>query len=79
MVDRKEDTFPSPSRVHICILKDYPLQYQANARLIAAAPELLEALEYIAGCPQLAEVSDGEFLSEIREKARQAIAKAKGE
>jgi len=41
--------------------------------------ELLEALEYISGCPQLAEVSDGEFLSEIREKARQAIARVKGE
>ena len=41
---------------------------QANARLIAAAPDLLEALEALL---------EGDF--NVAEKARLAIAKAKGE
>ena len=40
----------------------------ANARLIAAAPDLLEALEALL---------EGDF--NVAEKARAAIAKAKGE
>lgn len=44
----------------------------ANARLIAAAPELLEALEYIMG-------DSVSFLRDTAiEKARSAIAKAEG-
>lgn len=50
----------------------------ANARLIAAAPELLEALEELLSAPQLR----GEMAFNLRlrvEKARAAIAKATGE
>ena len=46
----------------------------ANARLIAAAPELLEALEYIVGW------NSGEWDGEkARDMAKAAIAKVKGE
>lgn len=53
---------------------DFP-EGEANARLIAAAPDLLEALEMVmaereGGSPVLFSTSD---------KARAAIAKAKGE
>jgi hypothetical protein len=43
---------------------------RANARLIAAAPELLEALEELMGWQSLAS-------SEAKRKARDAIAKAR--
>ena len=43
-----------------------------NARLIAAAPELLEALERILGCPDECECG-------CQDMARAAIAKARGE
>ena len=43
----------------------------ANARLIASAPELLQALEYIA--------TGGENWKDCARVARAAIAKAKGE
>lgn len=49
-----------------------------NARLIAAAPDLLEALEELLSAPQLS----GEVSFNLRlriEKARAAIAKATGE
>ena len=46
---------------------------EANARLIAAAPELLEALEAIIG------LSDAVLPHGTRRQARAAIAKAKGE
>jgi len=63
----------------------------ANARLIAAAPELLEALEELM--PAITAQSDGiehmatlegrvkwyDKIAEKREKCRAAIAKAKGE
>lgn len=48
---------------------------EANARLIAAAPELLEALEW---CVNYLEHERGEDGNPI-EKAEQAIAKARGE
>lgn len=47
---------------------------EANARLIAAAPELLEALENI-----LSNCLDSDGLSRAYENARAAIAKATGE
>ncbi len=49
--------------------------HQANARLIAAAPELLEACEGL-----VANLTEGDFVSETRvEAARAAIAKALGQ
>ena len=48
----------------------------ANARLIAAAPELLKALRYIAGMALADEPRD---LPTIAETARSAIAKATGQ
>ena len=49
---------------------------KANARLIAAAPELLEALQNMLG---LTESSDYMTRGEIEQQARAAIAKALGE
>lgn len=46
---------------------------EANARLIAAAPELLEALELVLG-----NCLDSEGLAAAHAKARAAIAKATG-
>ena len=48
---------------------------RANARLIAAAPELLEALR---GLLDPATNEDGEWYRQAREAARAAIAKAEG-
>ena len=54
---------------------DFPAEYNANARLIAAAPDLLEALEgMIEGF-----TVDDRYASESVIKARAAIAKATGE
>lgn len=50
---------------------DLPAQTEANARLIAAAPDLLEALEQ---CVEKLWTTDKETV----EKARAAIAKARG-
>jgi hypothetical protein len=48
---------------------------EANAHLIAAAPELLEALERL-----VANLNEGDFISNTRiDEARAALAKAKGE
>ena len=50
------------------------LSAEANARLIAAAPELLQALDAL-----VANLSEGDFISESRiDAARAAIAKATG-
>lgn len=49
---------------------------EANARLIAAAPELLEALE---GFVSVYGVDDVPRWMQVRDKARAAIAKATGE
>lgn len=60
------------------------LPIEANARLIAAAPELLEALESIADeienciC-EVDLVTTDTLLGGFRDQARKAIAKAKGD
>lgn len=55
--------------------KQWKDEDKANARLIAAAPDLLEALEYMVNvCPAID--PDGE---EAHNRAADAIAKAKGE
>ncbi len=48
-------------------------QQEANARLIAAAPELLEALEMAM---EIGDQCSRGFLGKFQEKARAAIAKA---
>lgn len=55
---------------------------EANARLIAAAPELLEALEDVMerfGTQLRLQGYGREFKEEMLDKARAAIAQAKGE
>lgn len=49
---------------------------EADARLIAAAPELLEALELVVS---FVDAGQGTWTVEEQNKARAAIAKAKGE
>jgi hypothetical protein len=54
-----------------------PKQWQANARLIAAAPDLLKALQaYVADCKSFD--PDDLFAGETLIAARAAIAKATG-
>ena len=58
-------------------------RWDADARLIAAAPELLEALELALGSHNRLLLSDPPkdawVFNEVEAKARAAIAKAKGE
>ncbi len=51
------------------------IDWEANARLIAAAPELLEALEALVEC----EWSQPADLESCQKDGRAAIAKARGE
>jgi hypothetical protein len=53
---------------------DYNAEQRANARLIAAAPELLEALKRLMG-----ETTTMQDALEAAQQARAAIAKAEGE
>lgn len=53
-------------------------EWEANARLIAAAPDLLEALERCLNFIENTESEMGDTL-ECGDKARAAIARAKGE
>lgn len=52
------------------------IEAEANARLIATAPELLEALESIIAS---ADAGNAAILNRLLDQARAAIAKAKGE
>lgn len=63
-------------------IADVPMDlsaYPHNARLMAAAPELLEALEELLHAPDPDEVEDFAPLYRAITKAHAAIAKAKGE
>ena len=61
-------------------VKDYHEIVEANARLIAAAPELLEALEeLIDQCIHAEGSMDYNYGKFELERAEKAIAKAKGE
>jgi hypothetical protein len=57
-------------------LSDYPGDLR-NARLIAASPELLEALEYLVCAVENGCSSEGEYMRELASKASMAIRKAK--
>jgi hypothetical protein len=54
-------------------------QGEANARLIAAAPELLAALEELYHLIDDAHDGDRVFTLELAQKAKAAIAKARGQ
>jgi hypothetical protein len=71
------EEFPNCRQPVICDLRRWPsgdTTYidSANARLIAAAPELLEALQHLM-------VAHGEQLDYAFQQAQEAIAKATGE
>ena len=53
-------------------------EVSANARLIAAAPELLEALDRLVKWGQAQKTADGSGFHSL-EQAREAIAKARGD
>ena len=56
------------------------IKQTANARLISAAPELLEALEFfVAAAGGAIYCVEGEELQDCVDKARAAIANAKGD
>lgn len=56
-----------------------PDESEANARLIAAAPDLLTTLEHIAGVSKRHTDGSARFDAELLKDIRKAIAKAKGE
>jgi hypothetical protein len=59
---------------------DFPAEeLEANARLIAAAPELLEALEYVSMNLGLGQGQIDPKIVELQKTMKAAIAKAKGE
>lgn len=77
IIHRDDDNIPSG----VCCLFNITGQTRANARLIAAAPQLLEALKAIRTLYEAAANSNGEvFLdeSEIGRIAETALAAAQG-
>lgn len=79
----------APGTYTVALLRDgFPVSspdvVRANARLIAAAPELLEALERIANHEYRSDrrargMVDVDEIESLKRTARAAIAKAKGE
>lgn len=55
------------------------VKWDANAQLIAAAPDLYEALDYLVSCTQLADDADWSEGDDPLSAARAALAKARGE
>ena len=88
VVDGTYTTIPIRSNVGtICMIQRHrkvrtlgiPMsEKEANARLIAAAPELLEALEKFRGHMERDDFATGDNPSDCYELARAAIAKATG-
>lgn len=61
------------------LMEAFPAEYQANARLIVAAPDLLEALEMLTVMTRAAlKDNTNEGLIMAFQKANAAIAKAEG-
>src|SRR5687767_11250576 len=52
---------------------------EANARLIAAAPDLLAALEAFTQAPIIFDAGDFDAIAAVQLQARAALAKARGE
>ncbi len=88
--DGKEYTWIQPESQHwgVCRLpintKRAPEESQANARLIAAAPELLEAAKHALKCLDAANETLGgwageEYYKVARNDLKKAIAKVEGE
>jgi len=57
-------------------MRERAINYERDARLMAAAPDLLEALEKVVS---FVDAGQGTWTVEEQKKARAAIAKAKGE
>ena len=64
------------SLAHVSINAESPKEGEANARLIAAAPELLEVLQRFANGMEIGLTHS--WLSSVAEEAKAAIAKALG-
>lgn len=83
IVAKKNAWMVDAGGAHICVMLDYPCLHKSHARLIAAAPELLEACEKAeAYISTLVRITLGAMISEDDElisELRTAIAKAKGE
>ena len=66
----------------VCDLEKYSNESISNARLMAAAPDLLAALEHLYHAAEeqfdQSETEEGSFNSEALERARTAMAKALG-
>lgn len=88
LTDRNNTHTGQIATIHHCFNNDWveiwssetgmgEAEQEANARLIAAVPELLEALEEVIDAWQYG--SSIEEASEVYKKAKQIIAKAKGE
>lgn len=71
---------PPNHEVALCATGDSPQEMEnANANLIATAPDLLEALEKLSGYFPTIPPSDGVIPNALILAARAAIAKARGE
>jgi hypothetical protein len=77
MPDGSIDICKSNAGYHIAqmLYTGYPADVQANARLIASAPDLLASLESLLDDADVCEVAGDDAIRQ----ARAAIAKAKGE
>jgi len=62
----------------ICYIEEADTQATQNARLIAAAPEMLDAMSRIANGQFDGHVSSIEQVAALRQVARAAIARAEG-
>lgn len=70
---------PDPERDPIAIVVNHPGEAFANARLLAAAPKMLEALERISQEALFAGHSPERRLSEILQYSERAIGNARAE